>query len=259
MDIITSPQNPKVKHAQALQSRAKTRRKSQQIVLEGTRLVRDAWQHAMIPDTVFVTEDADAALVDELRGADVRMMQVDPAIMRAMSDTETPQGILGVFPMPAPTLPAHAQQIVILDALRDPGNVGTLIRTAAGAGADALILAPGCADPYNPKTLRSGMGAHFRLPVIEMAWAQIHAALSVSAIYLADGAAEVAYDQVDWRQAWALIIGSEAHGAGADARRTATHPITIPMARATESLNAAAAAAVILFEAARQRRRDRER
>lgn len=128
-----------------------------------------------------------------------------------------------------------------------------MIRTAAAAAADGVIFAPNCADPYNPKALRAGMGAHFRVAHIAQAWAAIHAQYGTLPFYLADSEGELAYTQVDWTQPAALIIGSEANGATEMARRLASRVINIPMANQSESLNAAAAAAVILFEARRQR------
>lgn len=253
-DLITSTQNPRIKLAHSLQSRARARRKEGKIVLEGLRLLADAWQSGVLPLFVLHSPGAEPELVAEMAAAGVEVLAVDPAVMAHVTDTNTPQGLVGVYETPRPAFPHDAARVLVLDAVQDPGNVGTLIRSGAGAGLDALLLAPGCADPYNPKVLRSGMGAHFRLPVMEMNWPQIRGALAGSAVYLADGAATTAYDAVDWRGRWALMIGSEGHGAGDEARALMTRPIMIPMARATESLNAAVAGAVILFEAARQRR-----
>lgn len=252
MDPITSTTNPRVKLVTVLQGRARARRKEGKFALEGVRLITDALASGAVPSFVLYTPGAADALVAGL--ADVcETLPVDAAVMRHITETQTPQGVVAVFPLPTPTLPDSPARVLMLDALQDPGNVGTMIRTAAGAGCDAVVLAPGCADPYNPKVVRAGMGAHFRVPVVEMDWGEI-AALGISNVYLAAGEAETPYDTVDWRGRWALVIGSEAHGAGAAARGLATTPIMIPMARATESLNAAAAAAVMLFEAARQRR-----
>jgi TrmH family RNA methyltransferase len=145
--------------------------------------------------------------------------------------------------------------VLILDGLRDPGNLGTILRTAAAAGIDAVLLAPGSVDPYNDKALRAGMGAHFRIPVVSQKWDEIAATCAGLSVYLADMHGDVAYDAADWSNGWALIIGGEAHGASEAAAALATAGagrVYIPMAAATESLNAASAAAVILFEAARQ-------
>lgn len=253
-DPISSTQNPRIKLAHSLQSRARARRKEGKIVLEGVRLLADAWQNGIVPLFVLHTPGTEPDLLAEMTAAGVDVLPVDRAVMAHITETYTPQGVVAVFETPRPAFPPNAARVLILDAVQDPGNVGTLIRSGAGAGLDALVLAPGCADPYNPKVLRSGMGAHFRLPVLEMDWPTMREALADHAVYLADGGADAAYDTVDWRGRWALVIGSEGHGAGDEARALTTTPITIPMARATESLNAAMAGAVILFEAARQRR-----
>jgi TrmH family RNA methyltransferase len=152
-----------------------------------------------------------------------------------------------------PPLPRQPSRVLILDNLRDPGNMGTILRTAGAAGVQVVVLSPGCTDPYNPKVLRSGMGAHFCVPVVEATWQQIEEYCESLNVYLARGKGGLAYDRADWRSDWALIIGNEAHGVGDEATDIASTPVTIPMAVATESLNAAIAAAVILFEAARQR------
>ncbi len=257
MNPITSTQNAKVKLAKLLQSRARARQKEGLVVLEGVRLVRDAWQSGIVPSFVLHTQGTDDDFTDKLARTGVDVSPVDDAVMQHITDTQTPQGIVGVFPLPQHTYPPDARRVLILDAIADPGNMGSLLRTAAGAGVDVVVLSPGCVDTYNPKVLRGGMGAHFRLPVVEMTWTQIQAQVqgSVNAVYLADGAATTSYDAVDWtRGAWALITGSEAHGASTEAEQITTARVMIPMAHRTESLNAAVATAVILFEAARQQR-----
>ncbi|HLU08834.1 MAG TPA: RNA methyltransferase, partial [Oceanobacillus sp.] len=142
----------------------------------------------------------------------------------------------------------------ILDNLRDPGNMGTILRTAAAAGVEVVLLSPGSVDAYNPKVLRGGMGAHFRIPVLEASWTRIAVYCRDLTVYLADMQGDVTYDAADWQQAWALIIGSEAHGESEEASALARQRVYIPMVSETESLNAAVAAGIILFEAARQRR-----
>lgn len=248
--MITSPQNEKVKLVRALQDRAKTRRKEGKIVLEGLRLVRDAVQQGMRPEFVLNTADSDAGF---LAAYGLESLEVTDEIMRGISDTQQPQGILGVFPMPTPAFPPDASRIVILDSIRDPGNLGTILRTSAAAGVQAVLLSPTCVDPYNPKALRGGMGAHFRVPVIETDWEQIAGYCYNSPIYLADSEGDLSYEAADWVSPWALIIGGEADGAGQEALALAQHRVFIPMAAATESLNAAIATGIILFEAARQR------
>jgi TrmH family RNA methyltransferase len=144
--------------------------------------------------------------------------------------------------------------ILVLDQLRDPGNLGTILRSAEAAGAGEVVLAPGTVDLYNPKVVRGAIGAHFRLPVADLEWPAIGERVMGRAVWLADASGDMLYDAVDWRAPSALIVGGEAAGAGDHAAALATGRVCIPMAGNTESLNAAMAATVIMFEAARQRR-----
>jgi RNA methyltransferase, TrmH family len=151
--------------------------------------------------------------------------------------------------------------ILVLDAIRDPGNLGTILRTAAAAEVQGVILASGCVDPFSPKVLRSAMGAHFRLPLLVLDWTEIEALLKLGRtqpgvkIYLSEAESSLTYTRADFRSPAALIIGGEAEGAGMEAQRLAEERIHIPMAPGIESLNAAVAAAILMFEVVRQRSR----
>ncbi|MFO7323509.1 MAG: RNA methyltransferase [Chloroflexota bacterium] len=252
--MITSLQNDRVKQVYALQRQAKARRKQQRIVLEGARLIADAYERGNTrPEYALYDPDtADAGLVDLLQRGRVPSLPVSAQVLRHISATEQPQGIVAVFPMPSPALPETLTRVLILDDLRDPGNLGTILRTTAAAGIDAVLLSPGCVDPYNPKALRAGMGAHFRLSLAEKSWSEIEALCRGLNIYLADMTGDAPYDRVEWTAPWALIIGSEAHGASPQAEALATKRIYIPMADNAESLNAAVATGILLFEARRQ-------
>ena len=250
--MITSLQNDRVKLAFGLLSGSKSRRKAGKIALEGVRLIRDAVEAGYVPD--FLLYDPAAVDLTPLNLPPNLLLEASPEIIRHVSATEQPQGVVGVFPMPAPSVPRTVQRVLILDAISDPGNMGTILRTAAAAGVDVVLLAPGCVDPYNDKTLRAGMGAHFRVPVVAQSWDKIAITCDGLNISLAAMDGDLAYDAADWTQDWALIIGSEAHGVSESAYQLAHQHVMIPMAAETESLNAASAAAVILFEAARQRR-----
>ncbi len=182
------------------------------------------------------------------------MAQVTEALMAEISDLEQPAGVLAIVEQLSLPMPANPTLLVVLDNLRMPGNVGSIARTAAAAGADALLLAPGCVDFYNPKVVRGGMGAHLRLPARQATWSEIERLCAGMAVWLAAADGERQYTAVDWSKPGVLVIGSEATGAGEEAQSLASGRIAIPMAAETESLNAAMAAAVILFEAARQRR-----
>lgn len=260
MDIITSLKNEKVKLCFSLQNRPRGRRKERKIALEGTRLIRDALERGHAPLFVlYEPETVDAALLDQIGKGGFDHAPVNKEVMDYISDTETPQGIVAVFPMPMPSMPRRVTSALILDNVREPGNVGGILRSAAAAGVEAVILSPGCADPYNPKALRAGMGAHFRVPVVEAGWPEISGFIESAglSVYLAAADGALDYDRTDWQTPWALVIGSEAHGVTEEAENLGGQRVNIPMAAQTESLNAGVAAAVILFEAARQRRAPR--
>lgn len=190
------------------------------------------------------------------QGVDVE--EISEHLMQSLSDTETPQGILAVFEARHLPIPKHLDFVLILDELRDPGNLGTILRTAAAAGTQLVILTPKTCDPFAPKVLRAGMGAHFHLPILTMSWDEIvalcrqntHPPLSM---FLAEAKDGIPCWSSDLKQPLALIIGSEAEGASAQARKVAQHKIHIPMPGESESLNAAIAAALLIFEVVRQR------
>jgi TrmH family RNA methyltransferase len=159
--------------------------------------------------------------------------------------------------MPVPpvssAVPAGLTLSLILDGISDPGNLGTILRTAWATGVEAVFLMPGSVDAHNPKVVRAALGAHFRLPLIETNWEDLGQRLAHVESWLAEARQGLAYDQVDWRQPSALIIGSEAEGPSEAARRFTDRRVHIPMPGPAESLNAAVAAGVLLFEVARQR------
>ncbi len=167
--------------------------------------------------------------------------------------TVTPQGIVAVAAIP--TLPARPGLLLLLDGVQDPGNVGTLLRSAEAAGCGLVVCAPGTADPYSPKVVRGAMGAHGWLPLaVADDWGAVAALVAPrGTLYAATGDGTHAYYAVDWRQAGGIIIGSEAHGISDAARALATGTVAIPMAGRAESLNAAVAGSVIMFEGMRQR------
>lgn len=251
---ITSTQNARVKLTRTLQTKARARRGERKMVLEGYRLIADALKANKRPLFAFYSEsNAETDLINQLRAAGTELLPASDEVIRYISDTETPSGIVGVFTIPRPEWPENLARVLILDAIREPGNMGTILRTAAAAGVELVIAAPDCVDIYNPKVVRSGMGAHFRVPLVNADWQEIAQFCQNVPVYLATGDADASYTAIDWTQPWALIVGNEAHGVSETARDIASTPVSIPMAAETESLNAATATAVILFEAARQR------
>lgn len=257
--IITSLHNDKLKHIRALQSAGKIRRAEKQIVLDGVRLIADALDSGLQPAFALYSEEATtvdkpaAQLLERLQAQGVDCTELSPELMAQISETQTPQGILAVVPIPDLVPPKSLTLLLILDGIADPGNMGTILRTAAASGVEGVLLAPGCVDAYNAKVLRGGMGAHFRVAIRKLGWSDILEKYGALPMYLADAHAETAYTSVDWKQPAALIIGGEAYGANEQAQHAAAQQIAIPMSNAAELLNAAVAASVILFEARRQR------
>ena len=171
-----------------------------------------------------------------------------------VSETKNSQGILAVldhYPLP---IPDNLSFTLILDSIRDPGNLGTLLRTATAAGAQAVFLPPETTDAFAPKVVRAGMGAHFHLPIWSLSWDEIHTRLAGLNVYLAEMDGPVSCWQADFRSPLALIIGGEADGASEHGRRLANRLVSIPMPGKAESLNAAMAGAILMFEVVRQRK-----
>ncbi len=232
------------------------RRVERVMLLEGVRLVADGlasglmfecivYDHAALEATV-----AGRALSGLLRHAAYAVPASERAVAHA-ADTIQPQGVVGVARWPV-VAPRPSGVTLVLDELQDPGNVGTLLRSAEAAGAAQVLATRGSVDLYAPKVVRAAMGAHARLSLTQdLAWPEVVQRLAGTPLLVADGLAATSYSAVDWCAAPALVIGSEARGVSAAARRHATGAVMIPM-RGGESLNAAVAGSVILFEAARQ-------
>lgn len=189
-------------------------------------------------------------LLELLRSRTPEIYSVSPAVFRSMSQTDNPQGILAIYPFPGLPIPSEPGLSIVLDAIRDPGNLGTILRTAWAAGVDVAILGPGTADAFNPKAVRSAMGAHFYMPIVTQSWDEIAISLAkIPRVYLAEASGHISYTSADWTRPFALIVGGEAIGAGPEAHRLATTHLTIAMPGGAESLNAAVATGILLFEA----------
>ncbi|HNM35617.1 MAG TPA: RNA methyltransferase, partial [Anaerolineales bacterium] len=166
--MITSNQNSKIKLVRALLGRAKERREAGAFVAEGVRLVEEAvkanWtcRFALYDETL---SERGKSQVESLRSRGVDVEEVSASVMKSISETEAPQGILAVLEQSQLPIPNSRNFILIPDQIRDPGNLGTLLRSAAASGVQAVLIPPETTDAFAPKVLRSGMGAHFRLPI----------------------------------------------------------------------------------------------
>ena len=255
--MITSTRNSRIKEIKKLQAQVKARREANAFVVEGVRLCEEAVAAGWKTLFCIYSPDLNArgqALVDQLASRNVPTEAAAEHVIKAASDTQSPQGIILVLSMDPLPLPENPDLILILDHVQDPGNQGTLLRTAAAAGADAVLISEGSADVFAPKVIRSGMGAHFRLPVATWTTDQMisfcrQQHLEMWAAVMEGG---TPYTQAPLDAPAAVIIGSEAHGVGTELSQAA-RPIHIPMPGGGESLNAAAAGAILLYEAVRQR------
>jgi TrmH family RNA methyltransferase len=244
--------------ARSLLGRSKERRENEAFVAEGVRLVEEAlrakWPFRFVLAGESLSERG-SALVAELQSRGVETEIVANNLMQSISETETSQGILAVLEHVQLPVPQALSFVLIIDQIRDPGNLGTLLRTAAAAGVQAVLLPPETAEAFAPKVVRAGMGAHFRLPIQSLTWDEIRTTTQGLKIHLADMEGSISCWQADFRSPLALIVGGEAEGASQPARELATTQVSIPMPGKSESLNAAVAGAILLFEVVRQRSR----
>lgn len=252
--MITSTKNERVKYIRSL-VRRRVRQREGRFVVEGNRLAEELARAGIRPALLLYTQDwvespAGQQLLPRLLPATEGAWLVSDPVLAACSDTQTPQGVLAVVPVVS--LPPKPGLILILDGLRDPGNLGTILRSAEAGSVGQVLLTQGTVDATNPKVVRGAMGAHFRLAVEALDWPNVAKRVAGRAVWLADADGGIAYDVVDWTLPSALIVGGEAAGTGKDAAALATGRVSIPMAGGAESLNAAMAATVLVFEAARQ-------
>jgi len=257
--MITSTDNPKVKLARTLLER-RGREKQGQCLVEGVRLIEDAMRVGVHPALIFFVRSArlqpgSQALLAAVEGEKVPAWELAPEVFETLSDTVTSQGVIAILPISRIEPNSDPTLVLVLDQVRDPGNLGTILRSAAAAGVELVMLTHGCTDPWSPKTLRAGMGAHFHLSLeAGVGWTQIAQRTAAMQTWVADARGDMIYDQVDWIRPSALIVGGETEGLSREAVGLATGRLAIPMRNQVDSLNAAMAATVVLFEAARQRR-----
>lgn len=262
--MITSTANAKVKRLAGLQKKKKLREEEAVFLAEGFRMFQEAPRERL--KEVYVSESfykkERNALESVLNDTGVRAELLSDHAYAYVSDTKTPQGVLCVVKRREycleDMLEAKDAFLLVLDNLQDPGNVGTIFRAAEGAGVTGIILSSDCADIYNPKTIRSTMGSVYRVPFYytgrmgEVLDRINKAGISAYAAHL-DG--KCAYDEADYREPCAFLIGNEGNGLRDETAKRAKEFIRIPMHGRVESLNAAVAASILMFEAARQRRR----
>lgn len=256
LKMITSTSNHRVQWVRSLQSKRRARKRENLFVIEGSRLANEAVSSHTPAKLVLYTDtlvQRDQSLIAELINLGAEAEEVSGRVMKACSDTESPQGLLAVLPIPFSAPPDNLNLALVADRIADPGNLGTILRTAFAAGVEAVFINAGTVDPFNPKVVRGAMGAHFHLPIIQEQTSEIEKHLRGVDVWVAEAGLGTPYYDVDWIKPSAVVIGSEAHGPSDALRSIAKGRTHIPMQDLVESLNASVAAAVILFEIARMR------
>ncbi len=247
-EIITGRSNPLMTHIRKLASSRAYRRECGEYIGDGTKLLEEAVKWDAPITTVVHTKGVSLPSLKD----NVRVVEVPEDLMRSISPMEAPQGALFVAKLPEEALPAllEGKRYLALEGVQDPGNVGTILRTADAYEADGVILLSGCADLYNPKTVRSAMGALFRMKAWSGTLEQLSAVLKEARLPLMGAA--LREDTVDAREAdlsrGVILIGSEGRGLSEAALSACDKTIRIPMSARCESLNAAIAAATLLWE-----------
>lgn len=267
MKAISSRDNPMVKRLHALANSARERRKLGETLLDGAHLLDAALQQQWPLKAVVVSDSgcAQEEIEDLLARCahDLPRYQLPDALFAHISPVDSPSGVIAIIDLPPEPDPARladgaalsAHSLVVLDGVQDPGNLGTILRTAAAAGVRDVLLTPGCAGAWSPRALRAGMGAHFGLRIRERVDAvDVLGAFrgAILATALGEGARSLYELDLDAPVAW--LFGAEGQGVSSALLACASQRVIIPMAGDVKSLNVAAAVAVCLFEQARQRR-----
>ena len=253
--LVSSSENTRFKALKKLLTSARERRKSNQAVIEGFHLLDACAEANLKPESVFLGEQVYQSqearkLFKRLAPRAITLLAEN--LLSAVSDVETPSGILAVLDIPGFRPPKNPSLVLFLEDIQDPGNLGSILRTAAGAGVDVAYLSKGCADPWSPKVLRSGMGAHFRLPIVEHGNLPELAREFRGLVVATSLHAEKSLFDLDLAGPVAFVFGNEGAGLSSELAACAHVSSIIPMPGEIESLNVGAAVAVCLFEKVRQ-------
>ena len=258
---LTSPQNPRVLAARKLLRRAQ-RDRDRAFLVEGPNVIGEAFAAGLEVRDLFVNERVfeERTVTAPASEAGVRVWVVGDDILALITDRTTPQGAVAVATDPSQPLDAVAEHdlVLVLASIRDPGNAGTLVRSAVGAGAGGVIFTTGTVDPLGPKVVRSSAGALFHVDVaraVDLADAVAAMKRSGSKVVGSDARSGTAPEDVDLTGPAALVVGNESWGLPDDQARLLDASIGIPMPGPAESLNVSVAGSILLFEAVRQRRR----
>ncbi|EGQ22417.1 MULTISPECIES: TrmH family RNA methyltransferase [Sporosarcina] len=243
---IESTQNSLVKHWKKLVTTRKERDQTNEFLVEGFHLVEEAIKHKDLVIQLLVREDLDIPA-----HWDVPIIELTAAVSKEISETEQTQGVFAYCKQPQYDEADHHEwkRLLLIDAVQDPGNIGTMIRTADAAGLDAVVLGKGCADPFNPKTVRSAQGSHFHIPVVRgelMPWLERLKSNNIPII--GTGLQEaVSLNEITAQSEFALLVGNEGSGVDPDLLSKANQVVKIPLYGQAESLNVAVATGILLY------------
>lgn len=249
MQMITSTQNSYVKYWKKLAVTRKERERSGEFLVEGFHLVEEALKEPQQIVQLIVREQVDLPLLWQID--DIPMFEVTAAVAKEFAETETSQGVFAVCKQKVVNEEAQAQwqRVLLVDAVQDPGNIGTMIRTADAAGLDAVILGKGCADAYNPKTIRSAQGSHFHIAIVRGEledWIEDFQDNDMPIFGTALEEAKMLHD-IAPQEKFALIMGNEGSGIHPKYLAQTDQNIMIPMRGKAESLNVAVATGIVLY------------
>ena len=243
-EYITSRKNPLLQQVKKLLSSRKEREKAGLFVSDGTKLLEEAVKYFPGLHTVILSDGVEAEIP-----AGVRVVRVPEDVMASISPMEAPQGALFLCRLPEKTEFVPKSGMLVLDGIQDPGNIGTILRTADALEVPVVLL-EGCADPYSHKVVRASMGAVFRTPVLQSTWEEVHAAckeagIPVAVTALSDRAKDIRSADLT---KMAVVIGSEGRGVRKEVLESADAELIIPMNPRCESLNAAIAATICMWQ-----------
>lgn len=257
---LTGLQNPMVKAVAELKQK-KYRQQQGLFLAEGLRTVEEAVRYGAVQSIFYtaIEDDRTRAVLEEAAAKQIKLVCVSDKVLKKITDTETPQGIIAVCEMRSKRLDdflASGKMLLVLDRVTDPGNIGTMLRTADAAGVGGLLLLQGCADIYAPKTVRASMGSLFHLPVLSGLSEELLVQAARKAGYellvtCLDGADNLY--KADLKGRLAFVMGNEANGVSPALLAAADKRVFIPMQGRAESLNVAMAAGIVMFEALRQK------
>ena len=249
MKRIESIQNSLVKHWKKLVLTRKERDKSKEFLVEGFHLVEEALKSENAVLSLIIREGVE--IPEKWNTDNVHIVEINPAVAKEIAETEQSQGVFAHCRQPeyAEELYSSWTKLLLIDSVQDPGNVGTMIRTADAAGMDAVILGQGTADPYNPKTVRAAQGSNFNIPVVRgdlVQWVQNLKAAGIRVMGTGFNNASN-YSDVEIEDKFAIIVGNEGSGVSPDLLASADQVVKIPLYGKAESLNVAVATGILLY------------